>query len=398
MTNPDPFSTARRMRFWLLALLILVTGGLASSATAGPREQARRMHDRLVGVPPSEAVLTDMQNLIAAGQPIQAAYRAMENPIFYSSSLKNFVSPWTNQAQTIFEPLNDYSATVIGMIRDDMRFDRVLSSDMIYVGAPGTTETPYSHTDNVHYEELEESRADLSNPAVLMAVTQSGLPGAQLPSSATAGVLTTRAAGEEFFSAGTNRRMFRFAAMNYMCRDLEQLKDTTRPTNRIRQDVSRSPGGDSSVFLNSCSGCHSGMDPMAQAFAYYQWDDDMERVVYTPGQVQPKYLINASAFPMGFATPDDTWTNLWRHGPNASLGWANGPGEGNGAKSLGLEITQTRAFSVCQVEKVFAHVCLRGVSSQTDRDEVERIADVFEADNFRMKRVFAEVASACMGN
>ena len=95
------------------------------------------------------------------------------------------------------------------MIRDDVRFDRVLYSDMIYVGAPGTTDTPYSHTDNLHYEELEESRADLSNPAVLMAVTQSGLPGAQLPSSATAGVLTTRAAGEEFFSAGTNRRRSR---------------------------------------------------------------------------------------------------------------------------------------------------------------------------------------------
>ena len=39
--------------------------------------------------------------------------------------------------------------------------------------------------------------------------------------------------------------MWRFTAMNYLCRDMEALKDTSRPTDRIRQDVNRSPGGDS---------------------------------------------------------------------------------------------------------------------------------------------------------
>ena len=48
--------------------------------------------------------------------------------------------------------------------------------------------------------------------------------------------------------------------------------DTTRPPDRIRQDVARSPGGDSRLFLNNCVGCHSGMDPMAQAFAYYNFN------------------------------------------------------------------------------------------------------------------------------
>ncbi len=377
----------------LIAVILLV----ALAAQAGPREQARRIHDRLVGVPPSPEVLDQMEALVQGGQPLQAAYLAMQNPTFYNVALKNFATPWTNEAQTIFAPLNDYSATVIGMIRDEVPFDRVLQSDMVYVGAPGLVEDPYSHDDNDHYEQLEEERADLSNPAVLMAVSQSGLPGAQLPSSATAGVLTTRAAGQAFFRAGTNRRMLRFTAMNYLCRDLEQLKDTTRPTDRIRQDVSRSPGGDSSVFLNSCSGCHSGMDPLAQAFAYYEWDADDERVVYTAGEVQDKYFINAGAFPLGYVTPDATWTNYWRNGPNAALGWDGGAGEGSGAKSLGREIGSSRAFAVCQVEKVFAQTCLRGVSSQEDRDEVERIADVFEANNRSMKRVFAEVAAVCMG-
>ena len=68
--------------------------------------------------------------------------------------------------------------------------------------------------------------------------------------------------------------MFRFTMLNHMCRDMEQVHDTSRAPDRIRQDVSRSPGGDARVFLNGCIGCHSGMDPMAQAFAYYNFQYD----------------------------------------------------------------------------------------------------------------------------
>ena len=52
-----------------LALLALLTLGLAASAAAGPREQAKRMHDRLVGVPPPAAVLDSMEASINGGDP-----------------------------------------------------------------------------------------------------------------------------------------------------------------------------------------------------------------------------------------------------------------------------------------------------------------------------------------
>ena len=71
--------------------------------------------------------------------------------------------------------------------------------------------------------------------------------------------------------------MFRFTLLNHLCHDMEQVHDTSRPPDRIRQDVTRSPGGDSSLFLNNCIGCHSGMDPMAQAFAYYDFDETQGR-------------------------------------------------------------------------------------------------------------------------
>jgi hypothetical protein len=191
--------------------------------------------------------------------------------------------------------------------------------------------------------------------------------------------------------------MWRFISMNYLCRDLEEMKDTTRPVERIRQDVSRSPGGDSELFLNHCSGCHSGMDPMAQAFAYFNWDDALERVVFTRGAVQPKYFINDTVFRFGHVTPDDRWDNYWREGPNAALEWRGANSGGYGPQSLGLEVTASRAFSICQAEKVFSQVCFRPVSDTDDADEIERIADVFEANDYSLKRVFAETAVYCMG-
>ena len=60
---------------------------------------------------------------IAAGRATDAAYRAMEHRAFYDVTLKNFAMPWTNRDQTVFAPLNDYTATVIGMVRDDVPFD-----------------------------------------------------------------------------------------------------------------------------------------------------------------------------------------------------------------------------------------------------------------------------------
>jgi hypothetical protein len=377
------------------AALILLAAG---PALAGPREQAKRMHDRLVGVPPAAGVLDAMEASIAGGDALSAADQAMSNPIFYTSSLKNFATPWTNQAQTVFADLNDYTAIVIGVVRDDLPFTEVLSADIAYVGGPGVVASAYSPSDNTHYQQLEQSLVDLSNPTRFVRTTQSGLPGSMLSPGDTAGVLTTRAAGQAFFSAGTNRRMWRFTAMNYLCRDMEALNDITRPSDRVRQDVTRSPGGDSRVFLNTCVGCHSGMDGLAGAYAYYEWDENAGRVVYTPGTVSGKHLINATVFPGGWITRDDSWVNYWRSGPNAILGWRGTGGSGNGMKSLGQEVAASRAFSECQVQKVFQRVCLRPPSSPADRAEVTRIADVFEAQNYSLRRVFGEAAVYCMGN
>ena len=291
--------------------------------------------------------------------------------------------------------MNDYTATAIGIIRDDLPFTDILTADIVYVGTD--TRNNYSQVNNRHYEELEERNVDLGDVNNLVAMKQSDLPDAQLRPEQTAGVLTSRAAGEAFLFAGTNRAMWEFTAKNHLCTEMGELNDVSTTPDRIRQDVSRSPGGDSSIFLNSCVGCHAGMDPLIQAFAYYEWDQNLQRVVYRDGMVQQKYLINNTTFPLGYVTKDDSWVNYWRSGKNAALGWRGANASGNGAKSLGEEIAASEAFSLCQVKKAFKEICFRTPANPEERNEVARIASVFEVNNYNMKRVFAEVAGYCMG-
>ncbi len=389
--------------------LMLVLSLASTSAIAGPREQAKRIHDRIAGVPPTEAVLATMEAQITAGNPEQAAFTAMEHTAFYDVTLKNMVMPWTNEERTAFAPLNDYVATVIGIVRDGIDFREILSADIIYVGNSSLGLSPYSNSNNNHYQELEDQHISLKDNLVQQ--PQSAVTG--LPANATAGVITTRAASKAFFSDGTNRAMYRFTLLNHLCTDLEQIKDNSRAFDRIRQDVSRSPGGDSRIFMNQCSSCHTGMDPLIGALAYYDYaypegnldggatvyNDVGETDAITGSRVTAKYLQNSSVFKFGYKTVDDSWINYWRVGPNKNMGWDPAlPGFGNGASSMGQELAHTEMFASCQVAKVFNNVCLRDPVDLSDRTQITSMINSFKSSNYNLKQVFAESAAYCMGN
>jgi hypothetical protein len=404
VSNQQAQVVSGRARRATLAASVLLLMQLAAAAHAGPNEQAKRIYERIVGEEPPPATLTSMANAITA-QPGQAgllaaAAIATQAPDFYNVTLKNMVTPWSNRDQTVFAPLNDYTATVIGMVRDDVPFNTALSADILYtINSPGLPAP--SNSSNAHYATGETNGVDLSS--TLKQTTQSATYGT--PTAATAGLITTYGAEAAFFINGTNRAMFRFTMINHLCNDMQTVTDTTRPTDRIRQDVARSPGGDSRVFLNTCVGCHSGMDPMAQAFAYYNFNGTVGAVVntgtmeYTPGTVQPKYFINATNFPYGFVTPDDSWSNRWRSGINASLGWSPSlPGSGVGAKSLGQELESSTAFAQCQVTKVFQTVCFRAPQSSADMATVASITQSFQSGGYKLKQVFQLAAAACPGS
>jgi len=282
---PDRVALAIRATMCAGALALLGTGAFAANPNA---DQATRIYNRVAGIPPTAAQLAQMM----ATDPVSAAIIATQDPAFYNNTIRNLAAPWTNRDQSVFVPLNDYTATVIGMVKDNVPFNTLLSADLVYIGDSASGVPAYSPANNAMYDTLDANNVDLS--VHLVSSTQSALSG--IPAAATAGVMTTRGAASAFFINGTNRAMFRFTMLNHLCNDLQLVMDTTRPPDRIRQDVTRSPGGVSTLFLNNCIGCHSGMDPMAQAFAFYNFTgtdptmtDTTGTIVYTAGQVQPKY-------------------------------------------------------------------------------------------------------------
>ena len=213
-----------------LSSVLLLIANLAPAATLN-KDQAKRMYDRIAGVTASDATLTSMVGMDAT----QAALNIVtKDPAFYNNTIRNLAMPWTNRDQTVFAPLNDYVATVVGMVRDDVPFNTLLSADLVYIADAGATSTyslpAYSPANNDLYQQMDDNGVDLK--AHLMSSSQSALTG--LPATATAGVLTTRAAAAAFFINGTNRAMFRFTMMNHLCSDLQIIMDTTRPPDRIR--------------------------------------------------------------------------------------------------------------------------------------------------------------------
>lgn len=381
------------------AAALLGANAMAGSFPPPNPDQATRIYNRIAGIPPSATVLA---NMTAAPDAVTAALIATQDPAFYNNTIRNMATPWTNRSQTVFAPLNDYTATVVGMVRDDVPFNTLLSADLVYVADAASGVPAYSPANNDMYVALDQKNVDLK--AHLVSSTQSALTG--VPAAATAGIMTTRGAASAFFINGTNRAMFRFTMMNHLCSDLQTIMDITRPPDRIRQDVTRSPGGASTLFLTNCIGCHSGMDPLAQAFAYYNFSntdpttaDTTGQIVYTAGQVQAKYFINSTNFPQGFVTPDDSWTNRWRAGPNEIMGWSTTlPGSGNGAKTMGQELAASAAFASCQVTRVFKTVCFRAPNTQADLTQVASMVSSFQANGYKLRQVFAEGAAYCMGN
>jgi len=193
----------------------------------------------LTGTPPSANLLTQlaaMDALSAAKYSIDPANA--ESKGFYNVTLKNFATPWTNRDQTVFAPLNDYTATVIAWC--------VMMCLSIHCYRPMCcTSAPQRVCRRIPIPtttQLSRSRGPRHRPAIEQQLGQANaIVGYRPAGQAVAGVITSRAAAEAFFIDGTNRAMFRFTMLNHLCHDMETVQETTRPPDRIRQDVSRQP-------------------------------------------------------------------------------------------------------------------------------------------------------------
>jgi hypothetical protein len=386
--GPRPARALTASALCALAVVSVLAAPHAVAQSLTPA-QAVLLHTRLTGVPPSATILSQM----TTGTPAAAAALATSQPQFYNVTLRNLFAAESNRDQSVFVPLNDYIVTAIGMVHDDVPYNTALSADILYTLKAGGLPAA-SPANNNHYQTADTNDVDIS--ANLVKTMQSTTYG--YPAAAVAGLITTRAGAIQHFDAGTNRRGYNINIINQTCNQMEQVMDTSLPSDRIRQDVAASPGGDSRVRLQSCVGCHSHMDPMAGAFAYYNYDETKGSLVYTAGTVQPKYFINSANNPNGYVTTDDSWESRIRLGgadTNIFLFDTTLPGKGNGAASFGQEIAASGAFASCQAQKAFKAVCLRAPSSTKDGTELATLAASFKSNGYKFKQVFADAALYC---
>jgi hypothetical protein len=423
--------------------LLLATLAQAAPAQADEISQAYRMHRRLAGVNPSKSLLESMTQALKQGRPVDAAMLAIDNDeqsYFYNITLKKFFNPWFDEEGNNAIPLNDATATLIGMTRDDKSFQQMFSSNLLYIGANfdaavASKIRPPEPGNNLHYSQMEAQGVDLKKSLTAIRQTDVVMDPEQVfagQDTVPAGVLTTRGWGSVYYQAGTNRAPVRFLLKNFLCQDIDAFHDTTVPDNEVRRDPDRAPGGESTVYNNKCKGCHAGMDPMSRAFSYLDYNDTTKRVVFTKPKpetpfdqvkcatnpeitltatstyeeklrcaVVTKYMNNKDSYPAGYVVTNDHWKNFWTGGNNARVGWPAKKGEvieGDGPKALGLMFAQTKAFPRCMAQQVMQHVCLAtDFESQVVKDKVARLAENFVVNNYNMKKLFAETAVMCMG-
>lgn len=414
---------------FLTSVLICST----TAAFAAERDQAKKLYSALTGNTANKFQADLYENLIKQNKPGEAARLIIDsNKGFYNVTLKNFFTPMSNEDRTTFAPLNDMTATMIGVTRDETNFFKIFYEDIMYqfdgelitndiANLPskfnkyratqdwyflrdlGVAVPKYNRTKNDMYKIAEEGNVPLGDrnyfkKSQQMAYTTTK-PGA------IAGIFSTRAFAKAFYDAGTNRAPFSNFAKNFMCKDMEELNDITIPDFRVRRDVDRSPGGSSATFKTFCVGCHAGQDGLGGAFTYYDYVDgtmvysdhisaDQNGNVITVGPVAPKINLN-NIFPDGRITTSDSWINLWKQGQNEYLGWGTNL-SGNGAKDLGKMLSETKQVRTCLSERVFETVCHRKPASVPDKAVITEISNKFNGDG-NMKQLFIRAALACIG-
>ena len=386
----------------IVAVLMFPTerGMTSSTASYSDKDLAVLLYNRIAGVPPDKATLDKMIELLKAGKKKEAAALATESADFYNVKLRNMFSAWSNTSGNIDVDLNDMVATMIGMVRDDVSFNEVLSGDYLYTADSSAT---YQANNNSLYFNLQSQ--DLQSVLIKKKQSEVFADIKHLPSEAQAGIISTRAFGEAYFSAGTNRRATAFTLKYFLCHDMEALHNTNISDRKVRPDVSRAPGGDASLFKNRCQGCHSGMDALSGWSVYY--DFSQNKTVYQTG-VQKKITRNfyeyeydekgkeiSKELQEGHVPVDDSFENLWAAEPQEQLGWGSNT-NGNGAKDYGNMLAASDAFAACMATHAYEQICLLTPDNTAEKTLRDTLAQEFKSDGYSMKKLFAATAAACL--
>lgn len=383
--------------------------------------KAAFLYGRIVGVkaPLDHPVVKQMAAKISEGRDglLEAANIATQQADFLNITVRDFAAEMSNREETINVPLNDFIATVVGIVKDDRNAQLFLTSDEIYMGDVNKVPVRADMLgdllmSNKHYEELEKVNADLSKVLVPVKQKISNGRGGVVNHPDPAGLLTSRAFMSSHHIAGTGRRPVEFSFREFLCLPIDQIADTGTGDanvmdNRIGRDIDRSPGGEPSKFEKNCKSCHVPMDGFRGAFAHFSWKDNFvnygpivgDNEEFDARSIAGKFNQNTDVYPKGYVTVDDSFTNYAVGKKNmAQIGWED-PASGNGVGEFARQLSRTEAFPRCMAKRVYKSVCKREPVEYED-GFIEAKAKEFASNGYNMRKLFASIAVAreCIGD
>jgi len=388
--------------------------------------KAQTIFQRLtsVKIPLYDPVLKEMAAKLDQNDAVAAAAVATQDSRFYNYTVRDFASKMSNRAETTNVPLNDFTTTVIGAVRDEISAQRLLFDNITYVADPKLVAVPSAEVTDIlrsnnHYSALDNQKIDLVK--VIKATTQrifNGTKAVDMPTPA--GLLTSRSWLSEHAVAGTNRRLVEYSLREFLCTPLEKIADSTGPDNVVGRDIDRFPGGVHTKFTTTCRACHTVMDGFRPAFSQFTFNSDYVMHTFTSPSVNTtddeakgsgiftsketgatfihdKINKNGTVFPGGKITTDDNWVNNASYGANLPyFNWTRL--KGKGIQEYGKALAESKQFPLCMAKRVFATVCKRDVAS-TDDTLISEAAQEFSSRNYNLKYLFQKivVSKQCIG-
>lgn len=395
---------------------MLISGSV--QAQVAFQATAKKIYERLTStkIAGDSSVLQQMTDKVAAGDLKGAAQIATADKNFLNLTVKQMALRMSTREETIRIPLNDFAAGFIGITRDQKDARELLTGNFYYMGDialirpadAALVPAPQGYRlledvvrSNRHYETIDNGVIDIGK--VLKRVE-----GQQLASQNdantlvfnidSAGVLTSRAFMMAHAVAGTNRRLVEYTFREFMCVDISSWADTAASDTRIGRDIDRFPGGDHSKFETTCKGCHTQMDSLRGAFAF--WDVNGDRVVNRgisstdTSRVAQKYSRNSSVFPDGYTVVDNSFINNSNRGGNAALFGFRGENVsyGYGVRDLGQLVANSKRFSQCMAKRTFEAVCRKNIEMKYNMGVITTYANKFEQKNYNLKELFEDIA------
>jgi hypothetical protein len=351
----------------LLSGLCLLSGVARADLIDSQRADLARIFKKVTGFKLNEnlKVYPDLKASFETLGPEKFAESLTQTKAFESTRLMSFVSKFSQrETEPNFAVTDDIQTTLLGYIVNDEDFRLSLTGGHTYsrynngFAILGPNAFPLK-------KKLEKSDGNK--------VTRDGIQG------------TNRFAAMNY-TGGTNRRQIKYIFEKFLCTPIDHWKNPVLSNYFIRMDIDRNPGKDSTIFEGQCRSCHAPMDAMAGAHVNYNDRGGTEK---SPQAKTLNFLkSNVDGGVQGNAPIDNYWMNLLTTPKDmAYFGW-RGPENGFGAHSFGEEITNSKRFQLCMVQRVEKELCDSPVSEQ----ESGRLAMAFEQSKYNLRTLFATVA------